>query len=98
MDLRQLMDYYQQVSIDNNTWASVNHDWMVNNIDLMARYLSLYVQEFYPNIYNPYVGLDPYKYQMYKGLEGSRFYQQNINYIDSLKEYIRDLMTKDCPQ
>ncbi len=96
MELKELVDYYMQNSREKNRWASANHDWMVNNINLMSTYLSKYVERYYPNLYKPEKNLEPYKFLMYHGLENSKFYIEN--YVTSLNEYARDLIDINCPK
>ncbi len=96
MELKELVDYYMQNSREKNRWESANHDWMVNNINLMSTYLSKYVERYYPNLYKPEKNLEPYKFLMYHGLENSKFYIEN--YVTSLNEYARDLIDINCPQ
>ena len=96
MELKELVDYYMQNSIAKNRWESANHDWMVRNIENMSNYLSQYVQKYYPSLYNPSNGLDPYKYLMYHGLQNSKFYDKN--YVKKLDDYAHDLINTNCPQ
>jgi hypothetical protein len=96
MELKELVDYYMQNSIEKNRWESANHDWMVRNIENMSNYSSQYVQKYYPSLYNPSNGLDPYKYLMYHGLQNSKFYDKN--YVKKLDDYAHDLINTNCPQ
>lgn len=96
MELRELVDYYMQNSKEKNRWESANHDWMVNNINLMSIYLSRYVEKYYPYLYKPEKNLEPYKFLMYHGLQNSRFYIEN--YVTTLDDYSRDLIVVNCPQ
>jgi hypothetical protein len=99
MDLQELMNYFEQESKDKNIWNSVQHDWMVNHLDLMAGYLRNYVSAYYPSIYNNInslnLGLEPYQSLMYRGLEKSTLFKEkqgnNYNYPN-----IAYLVTNSC--
>ncbi len=82
MDLNELMNYFEQNSKSNNIWESVNHDWMVNNLDIMSQKLQNYVSIYFPAISSEInsmnLGLVPYQSLMYKGLEKSILFKEKF--------------------
>jgi hypothetical protein len=61
------------------TWESVEHDWMVNNIDQLDAALQQYVKTFYHATYD---GVDSdlasYADLMYMGLQNCTIYQEDV--------------------
>jgi len=95
MTLSELESYFEQNAKSSNIWESVEHDWMVNNIDQMATSLQEYVQTFYQTTYAS-VGdsLAPYEALMYMGLQNSTLYQEEVvetGKVNSFQTYWRDL-------
>ena len=79
MDLTQLANCFEAESKSQNIWESVEHDWMVNNIDQLGAALQQYVKTFYSATYAS-VGPDltPYEDLMYMGLQGCTLYQEDV--------------------
>jgi hypothetical protein len=79
MTLAELASYFEADSKANNTWESVEHDWMVNNIAQLATSLEQFVQTFYVSTYAS-VGsnIAPYEALMYMGLQNSTLYQEQV--------------------
>lgn len=79
MDLTQLANCFEAESKSQNIWESVEHDWMVNNIDQLGLALQQYVKTFYSSTYAS-VGpdLSPYEDLMYMGLQGCTLYDEDV--------------------
>jgi hypothetical protein len=79
MDLSELANYFEAESKAQNIWESVEHDWMVDNIDALATSLEEFVQTYYSATYAS-VGsnIQAYEALMYMGLQGSTLYQEQV--------------------
>jgi hypothetical protein len=88
MTLAELETYFEAESKSNNIWQSVEHDWMVENIEEMATSLQEFVQTYYKTTYAQ-VGssLTPYEALMFMGLEGSTFYQEQVTALGLATTY-----------
>jgi len=79
MTLSQLATYFEAESKSENIWESVEHDWMVDNINDLATSLQEFVQIFYPTTYaQTGSSLAPYIALMYMGLQTSTIYQEAV--------------------
>lgn len=79
MDLSELANYFEAECKAQNIWESVEHDWMVDNIDALATSLQEFVQTYYSATYAS-VGsnIQAYEALMYMGLQGSTLYQEQV--------------------
>jgi len=95
MTLAQLATYFEAESKSQNTWESVEHDWMVDNITDLATSLQEFVQTYYPTTYaQSGSSLAPYIALMYMGLQNSTFYQEQVavpGQQATIENYWRDL-------
>ena len=79
MTLAQLESYFEQDAKAANIWESVEHDWMVTNIDQLAASLESFVQAYYATTYASVgSGIVPYEALMYMGLQNSTLYQEQV--------------------
>ena len=70
MDLAQLANCFEAESKSQNIWESVEHDWMVNNIDQLGLALQQYVKTFYASTYATVGPIYPWRGPDVAGLQG----------------------------